>query len=260
MLSWDVGKLNIPLYSRTRGPVVSRTECCTPSNYLFIMNTSKRDVAFSLVYGFTFNNVHFSLSSCCSSLERLPSIIIEKYQDPLEQPASLQPDQASRALKSFISWRCTLVIHLIYEWDGDKDGWMDGETDCPKTVSGKRRKTRKCAIYTDTRDESSDLPFPQGILCPQPWVDTVVGWPPMTTGMSPVSYFCISSGQRCQPSRRWDARLYACARLLVCTDAHKFCPQPRGQSGTSGQRGAGWSWAWGSARACLGGGVGGWPQ
>lgn len=71
----------------------------------------------------------------------------------------------------------------------------------------------------------------------------------MTTGMSPVSYFVSPPDREMPAIPQVRRRLYACARLLVCIDAHKFCPQPRGQSGTSGQREAGWKLSLGQ---CLG--------
>ena len=82
----------------------------------------------------------------------------------------------------------------------------------------------------------------------------------MTTGMSPVPYFVPPPGGEMPAIPQVRRMLYSRARLLICIDAYKFCPQPRGQSGPLGNEKQGGSGAWGRAWACLGGGVGGWLQ
>lgn len=113
----------------------------------------------------------------------------------------------------------------LWVWDGDKDGWMDGETDCPKTVSGKREEDQEMCHLHRYKGRVQWICLSHRVSCVHSsWVDTVVGWPPMTTGMSPVSYFVSPPGREMPAIPQVRRRLYACARLLVCTDAHKFCP------------------------------------
>lgn len=196
MLSWDVGKLNIPYPGP--GPSGGITYRVLYNWQLFILLWILPNGMYiwsSIWFQFLTMCIFLLLSSCCSSLET-SYIIIEKYQDPLEQPASLQPDQASRALKSFISWRNPGHPLNLWVWDGDKDGWMDGETDCPKTVSGKREERPGNAIYTDTRDETSDLPSHSGYPVSTALSGHSGGMASHDHWDEPCVLLCISSWQR----------------------------------------------------------------
>lgn len=144
-----------------------------------------------------FNNVHFSLSSCCSSLETSLSIIIEKYQDPLEQPASLQPDQASRALKSFISWSCTLVIHFIYECEMETkmDGWMERQI-APRLSQVREKKDQETCHLHRYKGRVQWFAFPTGYPVSTALSGHSGGMASHDHWDEPCVLLCISSGQR----------------------------------------------------------------
>lgn len=96
-----------------------------------------------------FNNVHFHYI-CLPAVQvwGFLSIIIEKYQDPLEHwhPAA---DQASRALKSFISWLHPGHIHLIYECEMETkmDGWMERQI-APRPSQVREKKDQEmCHLH-----------------------------------------------------------------------------------------------------------------
>lgn len=57
----------------------------------------------------------------------------------------------------------------------------------------------------------------------------VVGWPPMTAGMSPVSYCVSPPGREMPATPQVRCLLYSQARLLTCMDAHKFCLSHEGR-------------------------------
>lgn len=94
----------------------------------------------------------------------------------------------------------------LWVWDGDKDGWMDGETDCPKTVSGKREERPGNVPSTQIQGTSPVICLSHRVSCvhsPE-WTQWWDGLPwPLGWALCPTLY--LLRAERCQPSRRWDA-------------------------------------------------------
>ena len=113
--------------------------------------------------------------------------------------AATRADQASRALKSFISWRCTLVTHLIHvcEMETKMDGWMERQI-APRPSQVREKKDQEMCHLHRYKGRVQWFVFPTG--CPE---STALSGP--SGGMASHDHWDEPCALLCTTSRWRDA-------------------------------------------------------